>query len=167
MCESLHNKLLSVQSALKVCVWLSIVFFSYQFPSRPNNNNLADRAYTYQRIISVGETRLINSQTYYSIVYDEKCFNAFSIYTAHAQGTPWFLVSFPIVPMYSLIRLFLFLSSYFLEIFLQRRLTVLKLSIKLRHPCFFQVYCNRKPRIRRAVDSDPQYQVQMYFRLIK
>ena len=51
--------------------------------------------------------------------------------------------------------------------FLQRRLTVLKLSIKLRHPCFFQVYCNRKPRIRRAVDSDPQYQVQMYFRLIK
>ena len=78
LCESLHNKLLSVQSALKVCVWLSIVFFSYQFPSRPNNNNLADRAYTYQRIISVGETRLINSQTYYSIVYDEKCFNAFS-----------------------------------------------------------------------------------------
>ena len=53
LCESLHNKLLSVQSALKVCVWLSIVFFSYQFPSRPNNNNLADRAYTYQRIISV------------------------------------------------------------------------------------------------------------------
>ena len=53
LCESLHNKLLSVQSALKVCVWLSIVFFSYQFPSLPNNNNLADRAYTYQRIISV------------------------------------------------------------------------------------------------------------------
>ena len=53
LCESLHNKLLSVQSALKVCVWLSIVFFSYQFPSRPNNNNPADRAYTYQRIISV------------------------------------------------------------------------------------------------------------------
>lgn len=53
LCESLHNKLLSVQSALKVCVWLSIVFFSYQFPSRSNNNNLADRAYTYQRIISV------------------------------------------------------------------------------------------------------------------
>lgn len=78
-----------------------------------------------------------------------------------------FLYLFPIVPMYSLIRLFLFLSSYFHEIFLQRRLTVLKLSIKLRHPCFFQVYCNRKPRIRRAVDSDPQYQVQMYFRLIK
>ena len=53
LCESLHNKLLSVQSALKVCVWLSIVFFSNQFPSRPNNNNPADRAYTYQRIISV------------------------------------------------------------------------------------------------------------------
>ena len=77
LCESLHNKLLSVQSALKVCVWLSIVFFSYQFPSRSNNNCSRSRIYLSENY-QCGETRLINSQTYYYIVYDEKCFNAFS-----------------------------------------------------------------------------------------